>query len=233
MSTRKLVAATLAAVMIFAAFAPAGAAAATADDGDGDSLDVSDDEFALEVKQTGNDVLATVTEAGAGVENVTVTASAVDENASYADSATTDGNGTAVFDAPIGNESVAVEFEATLDDEFATETVTLEPAEFDTFGSLVSAFVEDAKGDTDGPLGLTVANFVVANNPGNAPDHAGPPSHAGPPGEDTETGNQGPPEHAGGPSDADDDDDETGDNEADDDGNGNGGGPPDHANSSD
>ena len=81
----------------------------------------------------------------------------------------------------------------------------------DAFGLQVNAFIESLN-DTNrtGPRGLLIADFVVSNNPGNAPDHAGPPARAGPGGDDNETddrrgppedegndGDQGPPEHAG------------------------------------
>lgn len=89
-----------------------------------------------------------------------------------------------------------------------------------TFGQQVSTFVHSLQADneTDGPLGLRVANFVLANNPAadNIPDHAGPPDNRtesnetrGPPENVTQgppnnvtTGppanvTQGPPAHAG------------------------------------
>jgi len=121
------------------------------------------------------------------------------------------------------------------------------------FGLIVSQFVQELQSmnETDGPIGITIASFVTENNPGNAPDHAGPPEDAGPGGDDNET-DQGPPEDAGpgGNDDGDDDDaddeddadeeeDEEDEDDADDDddggdasgngGNGNGGGPPDDA----
>ncbi|ELY48975.1 hypothetical protein [Natronorubrum bangense] len=190
----------------------------------------------ISVEQNG-DVVVTVTDNETAVSNATVDVSTVDENASYADEGTytTGDNGTVGLDAPFGNESVEVAFNTTVDNESVETTKTLEPAEYDTFGSLVSAFVGNAQDDSDGPLGLTVANFVLEHNPGNAPDHAGPPSHAGPSGDgDEETDNQGPPEHAGGPPGEEDVDAEEADEDAetDEDDNssqGNGGGPPSHA----
>lgn len=77
-----------------------------------------------------------------------------------------------------------------------------------TFGSLVTSFITSYQNDTNAtqPLGLALANFVVANNPGNAPDHAGPPESItlGPPEHVTAggaDGPRGPPDHAGGPPD--------------------------------
>ncbi|ELY46266.1 hypothetical protein [Natronorubrum sulfidifaciens] len=199
------------------------------------TLEPEPEGLALSVEQNG-DVTVTVTDNGTAVSNATVDVSTVDENVSYTDAGThtTDENGTVTLDAPFGNESVEVAITATVDDESVETTTTLEPAEYDTFGSLVSAFVGNAQDDSDGPLGLTVANFVLEHNPGNAPEHAGPPSHAGPPGDGDETkDNQGPPAHAGGPSgEADDaeevDEDAEGDEDADS-SPGNGGGPPSHA----
>ena len=72
------------------------------------------------------------------------------------------------------------------------------------FGLQVSSFVDSAKDNETGPLGPLVASFVTANNPGNAPDHAGPPAwlfggndetESGT--EDNETTDRGPPEDVG------------------------------------
>lgn len=107
----------------------------------------------------------------------------------------------------------------------------------DAFGLQVNAFIESLN-DTNrtGPRGLLIADFVVSNNPGNAPDHAGPPAHAGPGGDDNETddrrgppedegndGDQGPPEHAG--NDKGGDGDEDGEEKEEDDDDEQGGGP--------
>ena len=208
--------------------------------------DAAEDNEGLEISVEQNgDVIVTVTDNETAVSNATVDVSTVEESASYADEGTytTEDDGTVSLDAPFGNESVEVAFNTTVDNESVETTKTLEPAEFDTFGALVSAFVGNAQDDTDGPLGLTVANFVLEHNPGNAPDHAGPPSHAGPPGEGDETKDtQGPPAHAGGPpgeaddakeveevdEDAEDDEDAEGNEDADS-SPGNGGGPPSDA----
>ncbi|AQL43002.1 hypothetical protein BV210_09865 [Halorientalis sp. IM1011] len=102
----------------------------------------------------------------------------------------TDGNETELD----GNESETNETDGN-----ETESV---------FGQLVSAFVEETQTErnstnttnstntSDRPLGLLIAAFVTQNNPGNAPDHAGPPAHAGPGGDDNET-ERGPPEDRG------------------------------------
>jgi hypothetical protein len=112
------------------------------------------------------------------------------------------------------------------------------------FGQVVSAYVHglidgsndtndtNATNDTAVPLGQQIAAFVVANNPGNAPDHAGPggqPDHAGAGNETGKPAHAGPgnetsqPDHAG-------PDGEDDDGDADDD---NGGGPPAHAGNDD
>jgi hypothetical protein len=192
--------------------------------------------LSLDVEQNGTDVTLTVTEDGDGLENESVTAS-TDENESYAGNGThtSDENGTVSLEAPTGTDSVEVTFEATVDGEEIEETATLESVDEDSedendtenFGSVVSAFVEETKdNESDEPLGLQVAGFVVENNPGSAPDHAGPPGHAGPPSDDSEH-NQGPPSHAGPP--GEEGDEESADNASNGNGNGNGGGPPDHA----
>jgi hypothetical protein len=69
------------------------------------------------------------------------------------------------------------------------------------FGMQVSLFVDNAKENESGPLGPLVASFVVSNNPGNAPDHAGPPAWVvgddGNETDDNETDDRGPPEDVG------------------------------------
>ncbi|MDQ2051830.1 hypothetical protein RBH26_15230 [Natronolimnohabitans sp. A-GB9] len=202
------------------------------------TLEPAPAELEIDVTQNG-DVVVTVTDNETAVSNATVDVSTVDEDASYTDEGTytTDENGTVSLDAPFGNESVEVAFNATVDDESVETTATLEAAEYDTFGSLVSAFVENAQDDTDRPLGLAVSNFVLGHNPGNAPDHAGPPAHAGP--SDDGESDQGPPAHAGPPGDDDaddadatDDDDEEGEaDEMETDDDDNAGSPPEHAGS--
>lgn len=54
----------------------------------------------------------------------------------------------------------------------------------------------NATNSSDRPHGILVATWVVANNPGNAPEHAGPPAWAGPGGDDNDSDNEtrrGPP----------------------------------------
>lgn len=220
-------------------------------DGESDSvsttLEPAAADLSISVTQNASDVLVAVTADGNESENATVTVSTIDENASYADTGTysTDENGTVTLGAPTGNESVDVSFEATAGEQTAATTATLEPVQ-DTapknFGALVSAFIDEHKNESDGPLGLQVAGFVVEYNPGNAPDHAGPPSHAGPSDNETKSDQRGPPEHAGSKGNTSDDDNRRGPPE--DAGNGtdkkgpspsghgngnNGGGPPEHA----
>lgn len=193
MKRHTLVAAMLAAAMILSALAPLGAAAATGDDAESDlTIDVDQDDV----------VVVTVEQNDSALENATLEVSVTDENDSYADvgNHTTDENGSVTLATP--NESVEVSFSVSTENETATEIVVLEAAddgdegdeeETGSFGALISQFVQDNQGETDGPLGIAVASFAVENNPGNAPDHAGPPSHAGP----SDDAEQGPPAHAG------------------------------------
>ncbi len=178
-----------------------------------------------------------------GVENASVAVETAD-NTSYAGTGnyTTDSDGTVGLPAP--EQNVTVDVTATADNHTATTTADLSVApenvtEFDTFGLEVSAYVSDLLSDENrtGGIGPAVASFVTANNPGNAPDHAGPPAHVtganesddnethpserqGPPADifgddENETENEtddrrGPPEDAGPPEDRgpDSDDDE-------------------------
>ena len=177
-----------------------------------------------------------VTQNETGVENASVAVETAD-NASYAGTGnyTTDSDGTVGLPAP--EQNVTVDVTATADNHTATTAADLTVAsenvtEFDTFGLEVSAYVNDLLSDENrtGGIGPAVATFVTANNPGNAPDHAGPPAHVtgenesddnethpserqGPPADifgddenETEDGNEtddrrGPPEDAGPPED--------------------------------
>ncbi|MFB9810795.1 hypothetical protein [Haloarcula sebkhae] len=127
-----------------------------------------------------------VTQNETGVENASVAVATAD-NTSYAGTGnyTTDSNGTVGLPAP--EQNVTVDVTATADNHTATTTADLTVAptnvtnvtEFDTFGLEVSAYVNDLLSDENrtGGIGPAVASFVTANNPGNAPDHAGPPAH--------------------------------------------------------
>jgi len=180
----------------------------------------------------------TVTQNETGVENASVAVETADD-ASYAGTGnyTTDSDGTVGLPAP--EQNVTVDVTATADNHTASTTAELTVAsmnatnmtEFDTFGLEVSAYVSDLLSDENrtGGIGPAVASFVTANNPGNAPDHAGPPAHVtgenesddnethpserqGPPADifgddENETDDRrGPPEDAGPPADRDDDD---------------------------
>ncbi|AGB14889.1 hypothetical protein Halru_0243 [Halovivax ruber XH-70] len=232
--TKPIVAALLAGMLVLSVLAPVGAAATT-DDSTDLTIDVSDEE----------DPVVTVTHNDSAVENATVDVAIdeneTDENASYdgVGTYTTDENGT--VDLPAPSEAVTVVITATAENASATTTVELGPSDNESenaFGQLLSSFIEDTdKSEVDGPFGQFVADFVHENNPGNAPDHAGPPADAGgdnessqgPPahagnddGEDDDE-KRGPPSNAGGPDDADDgdgedeatDDEDTADDETD------------------
>ena len=248
-----------------------GAPIAAADDGESeteiDDLNVAawqDDDATATVSVTAN-----VTDDGnttsVNVENASVTVTTDDENVTYdgLGEYETDESGTVGLPAP--NESVSIDVTASYDNETATTSLGLDPevdedeGDEPSFGEKHSSFVHDLlnSNDTDGPIGAAVATHAVENNPGNAPDHAGPPdwllnrSSDGPPGQD---GNQtGPPDHAGPPGDdgnatdddsggppsdagpgSDDDDDDSGGPPSDtgpgsDDDDDDSGGPPSHA----
>lgn len=170
------------------------------------------EKLSIDVTQGGDATVAVTDGDDDPVENATVNVTTADENASYVGTGeyATDENGTVPLEAP--TESVNVTITASVGGVSAETTVTLEPADDEgdrtptNFGSLVSAFVQSL--DSDGPPGRSVAQFVLANNPGNPPDHAGPPDddERGPPdhagqsdvdGESTNGTSQGPPDHAG------------------------------------
>lgn len=168
----------------------------------------------IDVQQ--NDVVeVTVTDDdGDGVDNATVNVTVTDDDADYENqSKTTDQNGTVEFSTP--EEVVNITIEAEKGDRSTSESVELIGSEEeeeggdendeppDSFGQMVTDYVHSIlkgdAGDENKTVGQQVATFVVENNPGNAPDHAGPPDqagsldHAGPDGDEE----QGPPEHAG------------------------------------
>ncbi|QSG06212.1 proline-rich domain-containing protein [Halapricum desulfuricans] len=158
-------------------------------------------------------------ELSAPEENVTVTVTAVADNASASsttglvaesivenhtenneterDENETENNETDPFDIDLG---------VTVDNGTADySNVTVNDS--DPFGLYVSSFVHTIMGENvSGPMGQTVASFVTTFNPGQGPpEHAGPPENKtqGPPENVTqgppEDKTQGPPEHAGPP----------------------------------
>ncbi|NGM68829.1 hypothetical protein G6M89_07365 [Natronolimnobius sp. AArcel1] len=192
MRRSKDVAVTLAMVMVLSILTPVGAVVADPAVNDSTDLSVSAD-----------GALVTVTADETPVANATVTVEPVDENATYTGTGeyTTDENGTVTLESPSA-DTVELEITASVGDVSDTTTVTLE-AEAATFGAMVSQFVAQQQAETNGSIGASVSSFVLENNPGNAPDHAGPPDDAGPPdhagpsddGDDEQA--QGPPAHAG------------------------------------
>jgi hypothetical protein len=154
-----------------------------------------DGSFEVEVEQAGNDgPTVTVTENETAVENATVGVEALD-NTSYDGTGnyTTDANGTVTLPTVEGNATIEVT--ATVNNTTVSETEELNTGnetENASFGSEVSMFVQSLLSGGEENIGPQVADFATSNNPGNAPDHAGPPS-------DNRTG---PPENAGPPADA-------------------------------
>ena len=191
---------------------------AAAEDGSGDAG------FAVAVTQpAGEEPTVSVTNNETAVENASVTVETVD-NVSYAGtgSYTTDRSGTVGLSAP--EMTVDIEVSAAIDNHTASATATLtavnvsdanetDDGETDanetddgemSFGNEVATFIdallEHRNASTE--VGPAVSSFVVANNPGNAPDHAGPPADVG----DNETDEddnetRGPPADAGPPED--------------------------------
>lgn len=203
--------------------------------------------LAIGVTQDGG-VTVTVTANDSGVANASVDVATVEDNATYAGtgSHTTGPNGTVGLPSP--NESVAVSITVTDRNRTAETATTLVPTvdENESFGQQVSSLVHALQASTDGGIGGTVSSWVTANNPGNAPAHAGGPggpnatandSQRGPPtfvqafvdaserkGNESGDHPRGPPAHAGGPDanesaeeNADDGNESTDANESDDD----------------
>ena len=74
-----------------------------------------------------------------------------------------------------------------------TETNETAANETDTFGTELSTFMNQLRGNVSGQgFGMYVAVLVVQNNPGNAPSHAGPPAFLAD-GNETQNKTHGPP----------------------------------------
>lgn len=133
----------------------------------------------------GEEATVTVTDNETAVENATVNVSTGNETVTYdgVGEYETDEDGTVTLPAP--NETVTVEIEAAVDDRSVATSETLHADTIDRdlpFGLQLQQFMQTV-GEHDRPWGHIISDWVTANNPGNAPDHAGDP---------------GPPEHAGG-----------------------------------
>jgi hypothetical protein len=218
---------------LFAVYAVVSLALLAAGPGLAAADEAGNTELAVSVNQSADGVpTVSVTDNGTGVTGANVTVAAL-ENATYAGEGNyTTTNGT--VDLPIPEANVSVDVTAAFENATAATTANLTaPAEneseneteTESFGAEVSAFVNSLlSGDASGGIGHQVATFVLANNPGNAPDHAGPPAWlTGEDGDDneneTEDDRRGPPAWAG---DEDDDDgnetdDDEGENETEDD----------------
>lgn len=176
----------------------------------------TDGSLSVSVSQEEDDVTATVTHNGSAVENGTVDVTATGENATYAGEGThtTDENGTVTLPSP--DENVTIDVTAEHGNETAATTAELtiagenETTANESFGARVSAFVHSLLDGTDDQrrIGRVIAGWVVENNPGNAPDHAGPPGDdtgqaegnvtaTGAPENPGKDNGHGPPEHAG------------------------------------
>jgi len=135
----------------------------------------------------GEETTVTVTHNGTAADNASVDVVATDGNYTGEGNYTTDENGTATLPAP--TENVTVEINVTYEDhQESIEAELLVPAEEEwededqPFGQRVSAFVHSLlNGDEEQRrIGRLIAGWVVENNPGNSPLHAGPPADAGP-----------------------------------------------------
>lgn len=188
----------LTAVVVLAVATPSVLASGTVD------IAVTEDDTTYTVEVTHNDT---------AVENASVVVEPTDPaNTSYAgDSGTTGPNGTVTFDLP--ENETEVNITATFENHSATETFVLSAANDSEelvwdgegpFGQWVISWLHNLlPPDNDRILGLTVAEIVVANNPGA--DHrseeadplgnaTGPPEHA----QNASAGGNatGPPDHA-------------------------------------
>ena len=194
MSTRKLFAVALAAVMLLSVFALPGVAAASATGGTSTASDKLDwdVDFHPENPEEGDNVTINVSVDNPTDESVNISYEfhfngESELNDDFNLTGESDSDNFTVEEVEAGD----YDWKLTVDDD-KKDNGTLTVEESDThnnFGALVNEYIEENKSDTDGPFGLSVAGFVVENNPGNAPNHAGPP------GEDNDK--QGPPSDKG------------------------------------
>ena len=146
-------------------------------------------------------VTIAVTDNGTAAAGANVTVAVTSGNYSGNGSYVADANGTVGLPAP--SENATIEVTADYDNETFTTTAAIGPVQSDepevSFGDRVSNFVNELQNDSNvthiGPL---VAEFVLENNPGSPPDHAGPPEWLT---NDSVDKERGPPDHAGPPED--------------------------------
>jgi len=221
-SKQRFAAIALSALLVLSVVGPAVAVAQTEDE-----TDASDDgELTVDVTNGGNDTVVIVVEDENGsVDGATVTVSAVDETDDEnetdenettdnetdenetTDSETDDGyEGTGTYttgadgtvEIPAPDEGVRLQIFVEAGNRTTTSEVTANDGVGVPFGQRVSLLVQQLlQQDGNVSVGQAVSDFVRANNPGNAPEDAGPPENAGN-GSDTE---RGPPEDAGNGSD--------------------------------
>lgn len=192
------------------------------------ALGAATDDLDVSVAQNAGNVGVTVTSNDTGVANASVTVETVEANETTdngtVENVTYDGVGSyetgadGTVSLPVPEEDVTVSVTAAFDNETALATKRLKAPSDDenetreSFGLRVSTFVQSlldqstnaTENETTTSIGHQVATFVLANNPGNAPDHAGPsdddrgpPEHAGLDHDNETDDDRGPPEHAG------------------------------------
>ena len=110
---------------------------------------------------------------------------------------TTDANGTVELPAP--DDGVRLNVEVEDGNRTTSADVTLNEGTTVPFGQRVSGLIQQILQDDDNTsVGEAIAEFIRGNNPGNAPESAGPPEDRG----NGSDARQGPPEDRGNGSDA-------------------------------
>jgi len=232
-SKRRIAAVALAALMVLSVVGPALAVAQ--EDTETETTDDGGD-LTFDVREGGNDtVLVVVEDENGSVEGATVTVTAketdddaddnetedeetVEDNETDSDNETTyEGTGTYTTDAngtvelPAPDDGVRLNVEVEDGNRTTSADVTLNDGTTVPFGQRVSGLIQQLlQDDGDTSVGQAIAEFVRGNNPGNAPESAGPPedrgngsdARQGPPEDRGPDGEQGPPEDRGNGSDA-------------------------------
>jgi hypothetical protein len=189
-------------------------------------------DLTFDVREGGNDtVLVVVEDENGSVEGATVTVTAgetdddaddnetedeetVEDNETDSDNETTyEGTGTYTTDAngtvelPAPDDGVRLNIVVEDGNRTTSADVTLNEGTTVPFGQRVSGLIQQIlQDDGNASVGEAIAEFIRGNNPGNAPESAGPPEdrgngsdgEPGPPDDRGPDGEQGPPDRDNG-----------------------------------
>ena len=160
------------------------------------AVEETDDENEMSDNETTETPTETATETPTPTENETsdneTSDNETDDGYEGTGTYTTGADGTVEIPAP--DEGVRLQISVEAGNRTTTSEVTMNDGVGVPFGQRVSLFVQQLlQQDGNVSVGQAVSDFVRANNPGNAPEDAGPSKDAG----NQSDGERGPPEDAG------------------------------------